>query len=139
MTDTVDCRIIYSNTPIQLSIWGLKMISNIQYKSGVFAIGFFCFIGFLLLLRIFFDFTIFPTQIHRGFLHRIILLIGCFCLIFASFLPFSTTFFAFFSYFYSLLAVHIDKIPLRLTRSHFVRLHCCKCGKPASSSNYRLR
>ena len=28
---------------------------------------------------------------------------------------------------------------LRLTRSHFVRLHCCKCGKPASSSNYRLR
>ena len=35
---------------------------------------------FLLLLRIIFDFTIFPTQIHRIFL-----LIGCFCLIFAIF------------------------------------------------------
>ena len=42
--------------------------------------GFLLYRVFLLLLRIIFDFTIFPTQIHRIFL-----LIGCFCLIFAIF------------------------------------------------------
>ena len=47
--------------------------------------GFFAYRMFLLLLRIIFDFTIFPTLIHRIFLHRIFLLIGCFCLIFAIF------------------------------------------------------
>ena len=55
----------------------------VQYKSGFFAIVFFLLYRvFLLLLRIFFDFTIFPTQIHRVFLHRIILPSGvfaCFC------------------------------------------------------------
>ena len=89
--------------------------------------GFFAYRMFLLLLRIIFDFTIFPTLIHRIFLHRIFLLIGCFCLIFASFLPFFDNFFclfpkkfrnffsAFSSYFYSLLAVHFVLLSLSIS------------------------
>ena len=45
--------------------------------------GFFAYRMFLLLLRIIFDFAIFPTQIHRFFLHHFFAY-----RVFASFLPF---------------------------------------------------
>ena len=93
-----------------------NFVGVIQYKSGFFAIGFFCFIGYYCLFWELFLILRFPNASPSDFfLHRIFLLIGCFFLIFVIFRQLFAffrknfeifSFFAFFSYFYSLLAVH---------------------------------